>query len=281
MKSVFIFLLILSSCSFKKTNQTLKGHEELYSEPDKPSLAGLRKNERRVLIASTNDIQGNNSPKRIEFLDKHTNGNQDIVVGGTNTVGEYFKILRDVYGDILLVDSGNIFSSAQQTQEVLNFYKKNNYDAITVGLRDFNIQVPSKIGSNTKLFQEAARSSEVPMLFSNLYELKTARQIEWEGTKSHLIKEINGVKVGIIGLIPDDVVTQTPVQNRIGLYVENMLQASLKQARLLRSLGAEIIVALTHQSLDCSTKLSDEMKLPPLKVNFDPRKMMYATSLPH
>ena len=272
MKFLLLFCLFLSSCSFKKTNQTLKGHEELYSEPEKPSLVRLSKNERRIVIASTNDIQGNFTPKRIEFFDKHTNGNQDILVGGTNTVGEYFKILRDIYGDILLVDSGNIFSSAQETQEVLNFYKKYNYDALTVGLRDFNIQVPTKIGSNTKLFQEAAKSSEVPMLLSNLYELKTARQIEWEGTKSHLIKEINGVKIGIIGLIPDDVVTQTPVQNRIGLYVENMLQASLKQARLLRSLGADIIVALTHQSLDCSTKLAEEMKLPPLKVNFDPRK---------
>ncbi len=272
MKFLVLLCLIVSSCSFKKTNQTLKGHEELYSEPDRPSLVRLSQNERRVVIASTNDGHGDFLPKRIEFLDKYTNGKQDILVGGTNTVGEYFKVLREVYGDILLVDSGDIFSSAQDTQRVMKFYKEKNYDAITVGLRDFNIQVPTKIGSNTKLFQETAKSSEVPILLSNLYELKTARQIEWAGTKSHLIKEINGIKIGVIGLIPDDIVTQTPVQNRVGLYVENILQASLKQARLLRSLGADIIVALTHQSLDCSTKLAEEMKLPPLKVNFDSRR---------
>jgi hypothetical protein len=272
MKCILVVVFILASCSFKKSNQTLKGHEELYSQPDVPSLTKLTKQEKRIVIASTNDVHGVLSPTRVEFFDKFTNSKQDILVGGMKTIGEYFKILRNFYGEVLLVDSGDIFSNSNDIQTVLNFYNQNNYTALTVGLRDFNIQVPSKIGSNTKLFQEAAKSSKVPFLLSNLYELKTARQIEWPGTKGHLIKEVNGVKVGIIGLISDDIVTQTPVQNRVGLYVENMLQASLKQARLLRSLGADIIVVLTHQSLDCSTKLSQEMKLPPMKVNFDPLK---------
>jgi hypothetical protein len=272
MKCILVILFIFSSCSFKKTNQTLKGHEELYSEPDAPSLTKLSKQERRIVIASTNDVHGVLNPTRIEFFDKFTNSKQDILVGGKKTMGEYFKSLRNFYGEVLLVDSGDIFSNSNETQSVLDFYNQNNYSALTVGLRDFNIQVSSKMGSNTKLFQEVAKNSNVPFLLSNLYELKTARQIEWPGTKGHLIKEVNGVKVGIIGLISDDIVAQTPVQNRVGLYVENMLQASLKQARLLRSLGADIIVVLTHQSLDCSTKLSQEMKLPPTKVNFDPLK---------
>lgn len=110
------------------------------------------------------------------------------------------------------------------------------------------------------------------MIFSNLYELKTARVVEWEGTKPYILKEIGGVKVGIIGLVPNDVVEKTPVNNRVGFYVDNMLQSTLGHARLLRSLGADLIVVVTHQGVDCASELSEKSGLPLDKVNFEPLK---------
>ncbi len=80
------------------------------------------------------------------------------------------------------------------------------------------------------------------------------------------------MKVGIIGLVPDDLVEQTPVDSRIGLYVESMLQSTLRHARLLRSIGADLIVVLTHQGLNCGENIAQELKLPLSKVNFEPTK---------
>lgn len=257
-----VLLFVSASCSFKKNNQTLKGHEELYSEPEKPSLEELSEDETRVIIAATNDLHGNYSPKLEE----------SILIGGESVISSYFSILRDAYKNVVLVDSGDIFSTASDSKPVELFYESNNYDAVTVGLRDFNLKVPSKIGTTSDLLQKFAKSSKTPLLLSNLYELKTARVVEWEGIKPHIIKEIGGVKVGIIGLIPDDIVAQTPVHNRVGLFVENMLQSTLRHARLLRSLGADMIVVLTHQGLDCASNIAAAQKLPVTKVNFDPQK---------
>ncbi len=294
MKILLSLLVILSACSFKKSqleNQTLKGHEELYSEPEEQKLQGLDEFEKRIVIASTNDLHGNLKPSPYQFKDDHNKTELEISIGGEKVINSYFNILRDHFKNVVLVDSGDIFSDADKISSVEHFYEKANYDAVTVGLRDFNLKVPSKLGSNTKLFQDYAKSSSVPLLLSNLYELKTARTVEWEGSKPYIIKEFDGVKIGIIGLIPDDIVAQTPVHNRVGLFVENMLQSTLRHARLLRSLGADMIVVLTHQGIDCSSELSEKTGLPASKVNFEPQKSdvcnlksglgVYLERLPH
>lgn len=275
MKFAICLILVLSSCTFKKNplkNQISKGHEQLYSEPDAPKLKSLDEDEKRIIIASTNDVHGNITPQNIAFEDDLNKGKQEIHIGGKNSASAYFQVLRETYKNVILVDSGDIFSQETEIDKVSNFYGDLGYDAVTVGLRDFNLKVSKEIGNNTKLFQQFAKKSKVPMLLSNLYELKTARAVEWEGTKSHLIKDVGGVSVGIIGLISDDIVEQTPVTNRVGLYVENMLESTLKHARLLRSLGADTIVVMTHQSIECGQNIAEESKLPINKVNFEPQK---------
>ena len=275
MKLIFFCLLIVSACSFKKTpleNQTLKGHQELYSEPEAPNPVESNPLEKRIVIASTNDIHGNYRPELVTFKDEHQNELQNIRVGGVDVMKNYFSILREHYKNVVLVDSGDLLADANSGKTVNDFYSFLNYDAMTIGLRDFNIKVPESIGSSANLFKNFAKVGKVPLLVSNLYELKTARVVEWEGTKPYIIKEVNGVKVGILGLIPDDIVGQTPVNNRVGLFVENMLQSTLRHARLLRSLGAEVIVVITHQGIDCASELAHKSKLPLMKVNFEPER---------
>ena len=273
--SSLLFLVILSSCSFKKNlleNQTQSGHSELYSEPESPS-SGSKEGFSRVIIAATNDIQGHYRPNKIIFKDRQQEGQQSINVGGVNYISSYFQILRKHYGNVLLLDSGDLFSSkSQEVNFISDFYSELDYDAVTVGLDDFNIKLPSKFKSSSDFIKDFSAKSKTPLILSNLYEVKTARAVEWTGTFPYLIREVNGVKVGILGLIPDDVVELTPIDNRIGLYVDSMLESTLRQSRLLRSLGAEIIVVLTHQGLTCGEELAQELKIPLSKVNFEPEK---------
>lgn len=270
MKFLIACLVVLGSCSFKKTgleNQTLKGHDELYSKPNAPQLSPLEKNEKRIVVAATNDIQGNYQPIALPVKD-NTQGL--IRVGGVDVIANYFKILRDTYKNVVLIDSGNLLKDSQSLQLASLFYETLGYDALTVGLRDFNLQVPEELGNSTGQIKRFAETTKAPLILTNLYDLKTARLVEWKGTKPYLIKDINGIKVGILGLIPDDIVGKTPITNRVGFYVENMLQSTLKHARLVRSLGAEIIVVMTNDNLDCVSDLAAKMKLPLTKVNFEP-----------
>jgi 2',3'-cyclic-nucleotide 2'-phosphodiesterase (5'-nucleotidase family) len=156
-------------------------------------------------------------------------------LGGVDYISSYLKILRQEYGKILLLDSGDIFSTQDnESSFTQDFYSILGYDAFTLGLRDFNQKLPSKYKSLEPYLKDFAATSKAPLVLSNLYDLKSAQVVDWTGTLPYLIKEINGVKIGIMGILPDDIVTQTPVDNRVGLYVENMLQSTLRNARLLR-----------------------------------------------
>lgn len=252
-------------------NQTQSGHTELYSEPTTPKKPN-DENYKRIIIAATNDIHGHYEPHNLQIKDQHHDGSQFIKVGGVDFISSYFKILRQQYeGQVLLLDSGDIFSdNAQEMKFASDFYSILGYDALTVGLKDFNLKLPSKYRSSADFLKDFSAQSKTPVILSNLYELKTARAVEWSGTLPYLIREVNGVKVGIIGLIPDDLVGLTAVDNRVGLYVESMLQSTLKHSRLLRSLGAEVVVVITHQGVNCGEEIASELKLPISKVNFEP-----------
>ncbi len=266
-----LLIFLIAGCSFKKDqieNQTHKGHEELYSSPKAISVED-NENVKRIVIAGTNDVQGKYSTQTLFFRDNYSQDKQSVHVGGIKTIEGYFNILRKKYNNVVMVDSGDIFSGSD-LDSVKNFYDTLKYDAVTIGLHDFNLKLPASISSSANLFKNFAQSSSTTLLLSNLYELKTARVVEWPGTKPYLIKEVGGVKVGIIGLIPDDIIPQTPVNNRVGFFVENMLQSTLRHARLMRSLGADIIVVLTHQGVNCGHELAANEKLPLNKVNFEP-----------
>jgi 2',3'-cyclic-nucleotide 2'-phosphodiesterase (5'-nucleotidase family) len=264
-------VILLVACSAKNkdiNNQTAKGHEELYSHPNSPDKVGSKL--KRLVIAATNDVHGHYGPVTISFEDKQNKGKQEIQVGGVDYIAAYFKILKQVYGNVLLVDSGDILpAQPKDVDYARQFYNELNYDAVTVGLSDFTLPLPK--GSRS-LVQDFAKDSKVPVLLSNLFELKTARAVEWPGTKAYELKEINGIKVGILGIVPNDIVELTPIDNRIGLYVENMVQNTLRNARLLRSLGAQIVIVLTHQGVECGKNIAKAQKLPLTKVNFEPER---------
>lgn len=275
MKIYILLTLLLASCTFKKkdlTNQKATGHDELYSMPnDKVEKvpAGMK----RIVIASTNDLEGHLNPHHIQFKDDFHKNDQTVSIGGVDIIASYFEILKKQFKNVILVDSGDIFSAESKNhQDVRNYYADMNYSAVTVGLRDFSLKLNDGTKSSSEMVMSFAKTSAVPVILSNMYELKTARGIEWKGTKPYQMVEIEGVKVGILGLVPNDLVTLTPVDNRVGLYVENMIQSTLKYARLMRSLGAQMIVVLTHQGLVCGKELAENLKLPLSKVNFEPTK---------
>ena len=271
---ILSLILITASCSFKKNdlaNQTQNGHEELYSEPQEIDFSE-EKGIKKIVIAATNDIGGNFGTQANKIKDNHNKDPLHIEVGGVDFFYSYLQILREKYKSVVLLDSGDFLpADPEDYRHAQDFYSGLKYNAISPGLTDLS----SRSSGGLNPVKKFSENSQVTVLASNLYELKTARGIEWKGIDQYEVAEVNGVKVGIIGILPDDISSLTPVDNRIGLYVENMLQSTLHQARRLRSLGAQIIVVMTHQGLDCGSEIAEKSKLPLTKVNFEPRKDDY------
>lgn len=273
MKKVLLLALILGGCSFKNkglNNQVSEGHKELYTYPEAPSI---EKPEEfiRLSVASFNDLEAQIQPLEIKFKDKKNKEEESIKIGGKEVITQYINILRANSKNTLLLDAGDIFSPHTPTKDIIDFYEDLKFDAITFGMSDFNIKLPEEFKNTPDYLKHFAASTKTPLILSNLYDLKTARHIEWPGSRPYVLKTVGDIKVGIIGLIPDDIVGKTTVDNRLGLFVENMLQSTLRQARLLKSLGANIVVVMTHQSLNCGLNIARQQNLPLEKVNFEPR----------
>ncbi len=277
--SLILVLSLLGACSYKKSdlkNQKIQGHDQLYSEIEAPAPVQLVKTKKRIVIISTNDWMGKFLSQKKVVHDDYNRSDLNYSIGGISYFSNYLKTIREMYqGQTLLLDSGNFLPVGDFDPKVIDqasqIFTALNYDALTLGLQDFN-RTPGAGEAPETALRNIIKKFKAPVLLSNLYNVNTGRIVEWQGTLPYLMKEVNGVKIGIIGLIPDDFVSLTPLQVRKGLYIEGMLQATLRQSRLLRSLGAEIIVVMTHAGITCGEELAQELRVPLSKVNFEPAK---------
>lgn len=272
-------MLVTGACSFKKSelaNQKAQGHEKLYSEPDAIKVAELPAHKKRVVLVTTNDWLGKFQTQTHYVRDDHQKNKTSIAIGGIGAFSSYLKVIKTTFPkQTLILDSGNFLPIGDYDNKVIKqaskIFAEFSYDAMTLGLQDFN-RTPVAGETPESALKTILKDFKTPVLLSNVYDLRSGRVIEWTGTLPYLMKEVNGVKIGLIGLIPDDFLSLTPVQVRNGLYLESMIQSTLRQSRLLRSLGAELIIVMTHAGITCGEEVAEEMKLPLEKVNFETNK---------
>lgn len=277
MKVALILLALLSCSQFRNNPEKLMGHLELYSAPKDDDAVSLSKSERRLVIVTTNDLRGQIEARQETAKDKHSPEQARISIGGAEVFARYLKILREKYPkEVLLLDAGNslagsLVSRISSAKAILDFFTKLNYDAITFSDSDLaagpNLK---KSVSPDSWMPELIESTKAPVVVSNLISLKTTQPVDWGGTRPQLLKEVNGVQVGIIGLLADDLPSKLDANALNGYYVEPAIQSFLKQARSLRLKGADVVIVLMHGGLRCGLERAKEKGLPLSKVNFDP-----------
>ncbi len=277
MKAAFLLFALLSCSQFSSNPEKLAGHSELYSSPDSDDAVSLSKSERRLVIVTTNDLRGQIEARQETAKDKHSPEQARISVGGAEVFARYLTVLRKKYPkEVILLDAGNslagsLVSRISSAKAILDFFTKLNYDAVTFSASDLaagpNLKKPVTPES---WMPELIDSAKAPVIVSNLISLKTTQPADWGGMTPQLLKDVNGIKVGIVGLLADDLPSKLDTNVLNGYYVEPAIQSFLKQARSLRLKGADVIIVLMHGGISCGIERSREKGLPLSKVNFDP-----------
>lgn len=277
--SGLLLLLLVTSCSYfkGKGNERSQGHHQLYSEPESPKLTELPKSQRRLIIVGTNDWEGNLEPQTEIAQDKNHPQKIMMSVGGVEVFARYLHILRTYYPDqVVTVDAGNslggtLDSRVTGAEAVLGAFEQLNYDAITFSAQDLAAGPSLKKGTTSamKWMPSLLKNSKTPVLIDNLVDLHTAKPVAWARNTQQIIKTVNGVKVGFIGLLSDEVPRKLDPGTMNGLYLEPAMQSLLKQSRTLKLKGAEVIVLLIHGGIQCGTERATKNALPLSKVNFD------------
>jgi 5'-nucleotidase / UDP-sugar diphosphatase len=204
-----------------------------------------------LVIIHTNDFHGNLKP----IIDKRVDEKNEM--GGAAYVASLINSIRSQYpGKVLLVDAGDTYqgtpvSNSFHGEPVLQMYNYLRYDAMALGNHEFDW--------GQEVLKKLIENSDFPNLSANVVYRNNPDQL-FPGAKPYIIKEVNGVKIGIIGITDPD--TPTVI---MGKYIEGLLfldavETINKYLPLVRKEGAELVVLLSHCGLTLDKKIAEEVK---------------------
>jgi 2',3'-cyclic-nucleotide 2'-phosphodiesterase (5'-nucleotidase family) len=194
-----------------------------------------------ITIIGTTDLHGNILPK-----DYYT-GKPDA--RGLAKAATIIRKARQENPNLLLLDSGDTIQGTP-----LEYYhnKKNNqppdpmmlimsalhYDAMAVGNHEYNFGLP--------VLEKARREATFPWLSANTYDKGAARP----HYQPYLLKEIAGVRVGILGLTTPGIPNWDNAENYEGLEFREPVSEAKKWVRILHDKDrADVVVIAMHMGL--------------------------------
>jgi len=164
--------------------------------------------------------------------------------GGLPRRSHYIKTVKEEVKNLLVLDGGDalIISYFSQPNErekarrraefVLRLYETLGYHALNIGDTD--------LGLGIKYLKNLQKNSKIPFLSANLKEKKTKKPV----FKPYLIKEIEGIKIGILGLITTEI--SPNIQKELKDYfIENPSRAATETINRFMP-SCDYIVALAH-----------------------------------
>jgi 2',3'-cyclic-nucleotide 2'-phosphodiesterase/3'-nucleotidase len=195
-----------------------------------------------VVILGTTDMHG-----RIFPIDYYTNKYDNV---GIAKVATLVKEARKNDPDLLLVDSGD---TIQGTPLEYFHNKRNNappdpmmqsmnalhYDSMAVGNHEYNFGL--------KVLEKARSEAKFPWLSANTYNKGTSTT----HYQPYIVKEINGVRVGVLGLTTPGIPNWENVPNYEGLEFKETVSEAKKWLPILREKEkVDVVVITMHMGIE-------------------------------
>lgn len=203
----------------------------------------------KFTILHTNDIHGHLTAWKGwegELAGKQLGG-MDRLAGAVNQVRAEVGP-----GNVILLDAGDTLGDsmiADETQgkAILDAMNAMEYTAMVIGNHepDFTAAV---------LKQRIAEAS-FPLLAANITEKAGGRLF----TRPYIIKEIRGVRIGILGLAYPNTSLTTAKKNVEDLEFGNAPEVARQYVPQLKKQGVQMVVVLSHYGLPADKKLAQEV----------------------
>jgi 2',3'-cyclic-nucleotide 2'-phosphodiesterase/3'-nucleotidase len=196
----------------------------------------------QVTILQTTDLHGHIYP-----IDYYTNKPD---MNGLAKAATLIRQARKENPNLLLLDSGD---TIQGTPLVYYHNKKNNappdpmmlvmsalkYDSMAVGNHEYNFGL--------KVLEKARHEAQFPWLSSNTYRKGT----DETAYDPYLVKEVGGVRVGILGLTTPGIPNWENPENYAGLEFRETVSEAKKWIKVLREKEhVDLVVITMHMGLE-------------------------------
>ncbi len=195
-----------------------------------------------ITIISTTDLHGNILP-----VDYYTNKPEARGLARAATI---IKAARKENPNLLLLDSGD---TIQGTPLAYYHNKKNNappdpmmlmmnalqYDAMAVGNHEYNFGL--------KVLEKARGEARFPWLSANTYHAGSDRTFY----KPYIVKEVNGLRVGVLGLTTPGIPNWENRENYAGLEFREPVGEAKKWVGVLRDQErVDLVVIAMHMGIE-------------------------------
>ena len=222
----FVLLLLLSAVVFTAL----------------PSTGSDASTRVHITILGTTDLHGNILP-----IDYYTNKPDNR---GLAKVATLIRRVRKENPNTVLIDSGD---TIQGTPLEYVHNKKNNappdpmmlvmsalnYDAMAIGNHEYNFGL--------KVLEKARSEAKFPWLSANTYDIKSGNT----HYQPYIVKEMAGVRVGILGLTTPGIPNWENVPNYVGLEFHEPVEEAKKWVPILRGKErADIVIIAMHMGVE-------------------------------
>ena len=203
----------------------------------------------QITILGTTDLHGNILP-----VDYYTNKSDNR---GIAKIATLIKRVRKEQPNVLLIDSGDTIQGSplesfhgrknnQPTDPMMLVMSSLNYDAMAVGNHEYNFGL--------KVLEKARSEAKFPWLSANTYD-KGTQQPHY---KPYIVKEIAGVRIGILGLTTPGVPNWDNPPNYAGLEFHEPVAEARKWVPILRDQEkADVVVIAMHMGLEEDLRTGD------------------------
>lgn len=184
-----------------------------------------------LTIVHTNDIHG-------WIMPRPSRDDAKKMVGGAAALTAFYKAQP---GPKLLLDGGDWFQGTPEGtlskgQVSVDIFNAVPYDAVVIGNHDFDMAQPR--------LRELVSQLKMPVLDSNIYDEKTGKRVPY--VTPWIVRDINGVKVGLYGLTTTNMRNLTFPENIEGLKFRGEIKAAREAVKALKKAGATVIIQIDH-----------------------------------
>ncbi len=189
----------------------------------------------------TNDVHGGINPQKATFMSREF---PPSLGGGASQAtiiqAEREKAKENGWG-FLLIDDGDIFQGTPvgtktKGRAVIEYMNRVGYDLLTVGNHDFDKGVDN--------LRELAEMANFPFLGANVVNAETGEILNF--LKPYLIKEVGGIKLGIIGLCTTETQQMSFPGNIKGVKFLPAAPVMEKYIKEVKAKGADLIIGSVH-----------------------------------
>jgi 2',3'-cyclic-nucleotide 2'-phosphodiesterase (5'-nucleotidase family) len=197
-------------------------------------------------VVSTNDLHG-----RIQALPR---------IGGF--VANLRRAREADGGGTLLLDSGDMFqgelaSNLTEGAAVVDAYNLLGYAAAAVGNHEFDLgpvgpaSFPRPGDDPRGALLARAAQAKYPLLAANLIDTRTGHPFTAPNLVPSTIREVAGVKVGLVGALTLETTQSVLASVFAGLELAPLAASIAREAERVRAGGATVVIVVAHAGGEC------------------------------